>query len=88
MRWLPARAHDNGVFLVFSNGLGVDDNEIRAGALSARKPMILDPCRRILTETWRTGGDKEQGRVEVSTDTRWISTRRPELYKPLTVPTG
>ena len=22
MRWLPARAHDNGMFLVFSNGVG------------------------------------------------------------------
>ncbi|MBM3476249.1 MAG: acyltransferase, partial [Armatimonadetes bacterium] len=31
MRWLPTRAHDNGVFLIFSNGVGVDDNEIRTG---------------------------------------------------------
>jgi hypothetical protein len=37
MRWLPARAHDNGLFLVYSNGIGVDDNEIRTGALSLRK---------------------------------------------------
>jgi hypothetical protein len=27
MRWLPARAHDNGLFLVYSNGVGVDDDE-------------------------------------------------------------
>lgn len=38
MRWLPARAHDNGLFLVFSNGIGVDDDEIRTG-----NSMILDP---------------------------------------------
>jgi hypothetical protein len=31
MRWLPARAHDNGVFYVFSNGVGVDDDEVRTG---------------------------------------------------------
>jgi hypothetical protein len=27
-------AHDTGVFLVFSNGVGVDDDEIRTGVLS------------------------------------------------------
>ena len=37
LRWLPARAHDNGLFLVFSNGVGVDDDEIRTG-----NAMILD----------------------------------------------
>jgi len=37
-RWLPARAHDNGLFLVFSNGVGVDDDEVRTG-----NAMILDP---------------------------------------------
>jgi predicted amidohydrolase len=36
MRWLPARAHDNGLFLVYSNGVGVDDDEIRTGVLSLR----------------------------------------------------
>ena len=25
MRWLPARAHDNGLFLIYSNGIGVDE---------------------------------------------------------------
>ena len=48
MRWLPARAHDNGMFLVFSNGVGVDDDEIRTG-----NAMILDPYGRILAETWK-----------------------------------
>ena len=28
MRWLPSLAHDNGTFVVFSNGVGVDDDEI------------------------------------------------------------
>ena len=23
MRWLPSRAHDNGLFLIFSNGVGM-----------------------------------------------------------------
>jgi len=25
LRWLPSRAHDNGVFYIFSNGVGKDD---------------------------------------------------------------
>ena len=48
MRWLPSRAHDNGLFLIFSNGVGVDDDEIRTG-----NAMILDPYGRILAETWK-----------------------------------
>ena len=88
MRWLPTRAHDNGVFLVFSNGVGVDDDEIRTG-----NAMIIDPYGRILEETWRAGDDMvvadlDAGLLDVSTGRRWIKTRRPELYEQLTVPTG
>ena len=50
MRWLPSRAHDNGLFLVFANGIGVDDDEIRTG-----NSMILDPYGRILAETTEPG---------------------------------
>jgi predicted amidohydrolase len=57
MRWLPGQAHDNGFFLIYSNGIGVVDNEIRTGVLSLRKPMILDPYGRILAETWKAGDD-------------------------------
>jgi predicted amidohydrolase len=46
MRWLPSRAHDNGIFLVFANGIGIDDDEIRTG-----NSMILDPYGRILSES-------------------------------------
>ena len=88
MRWLPTRAHDNGFFLVYSNGVGVDDDEIRTG-----NAMILDPYGRILSETCKAGDDMvvadlDASLLEVSTGNRWIKTRRPELYEPLTVPTG
>lgn len=88
MRWLPARAHDNGVFLVFSNGVGVDDDEIRTG-----NAMILDPYGRILAETWKAGDDMVVADLDASllpqsTGRRWLRTRRPELYGPLAVPTG
>jgi predicted amidohydrolase len=88
MRWLPARAHDNGVFLIFSNGVGVDDDEIRTG-----NAMILDPYGRILAETWKAGDDMvvadlDASLLSQSTGRRWLRTRRPELYGPLTMPTG
>jgi predicted amidohydrolase len=88
MRWLPSRAHDNGMFLVFSNGVGIDDDEVRTG-----NAMILDPYGRTLAETWDAGdamvvADLDAGLLAHTTGSRWISTRRPELYGPLTVPTG
>ena len=88
MRWLPARAHDNGLFLIFSNGVGDDDDEIRTG-----NAMILDPYGRILVETCKAGDDMviadlDGSLLEESTGRRWIKTRRPELYQPLAVRTG
>ena len=88
MRWLPSRAHDNGLFVVFSNGVGVDDDEVRTG-----NAMILDPYGRVLTETWKAGDDMVVADLDASllpesTGRRWIRTRRPELYAPLSVPTG
>jgi predicted amidohydrolase len=88
MRWLPSRAHDNGLFLIFSNGVGVDDDEIRTG-----NAMILDPYGRILAETWQAAdamvvADLDPALLETATGRRWIRARRPELYGPLTVRTG
>ena len=88
MRWLPARAHDNGLFLIFSNGIGPDDNEVRTG-----NAMILDPYGRILAETCQAGDDMVVADLDFSlrercTGVRWIKARRPELYRPLTQSTG
>ncbi len=88
LTWLPARAHDNGLFLLFSNGVGVDDDEIRTG-----NAMILDPYGRVLAETCRAEdymvvADLDASLRDNCTGARWIKTRRPELYKPLTISTG
>jgi predicted amidohydrolase len=88
MRWLPSRAHDNGLFLIFSNGVGVDDDEIRTG-----NAMILDPYGTILAETSKPGDDMviadlDRSLVASSTGRKWIKARRPELYGGLTVRTG
>jgi predicted amidohydrolase len=88
MRWLPSRAHDNGVFLIFSNGVGVDDDEIRTG-----NAMILDPYGRILAETCAAAdamvvADLDPGLLKNATGREWIAARRPELYGLLTTRTG
>jgi len=89
MRWLPERSHDNGLFLVFSNGVGVDDDEVRTG-----NAMIIDPHGRIIVETWKADDDMVVADLDASllercTGRSWIlKTRHPELYGPLTVPTG
>jgi predicted amidohydrolase len=88
MRWLPARAHDNGMFLVFSNGVGVDDDEVRTG-----NAMVLDPYGRILAESSSIEDDVVVADLDASlrercTGVRWIKARRPQLYGSLVVPTG
>ncbi|MBB5980996.1 nitrilase family protein [Kribbella solani] len=88
MRWLPARAHDNGLFVLFSNGVGRDDDEVRTG-----NAMILDPYGRIVAETPVPAesvvtADLDLDLVPLSTGRRWLRGRRPDLYAPLTHPTG
>lgn len=88
MRWLPSRAHDNGVFYLFSNGVGIDDDEVRTG-----NAMIIDPFGRILTETWKADDDMviaelDPGLRVDNTGQRWMKARRPDLYQSLTETTG
>jgi len=88
MRWLPSRAHDNGLFLLFANGVGVDDDEIRTG-----NAMILDPYGRTVAETNEPADDMvvadlDLSMIPLSTGRRWLRARRPELYAPLVQRTG
>ena len=88
MHWLPARAHDNGLFLIYSNGVGIDDDEVRTG-----NAMILDPYGDILVETWAARdamvvADLDPEVRRMTTGQSWLTARRPALYGPLTKPTG
>lgn len=88
MRWLPARAHDNGLFVLFSNGVGRDDDEVRTG-----NAMVLDPYGRIVAETPVADeavvvADLDLELVPTSTGRRWLRGRRPELYGVLTEARG
>ncbi len=88
LRWLPSRAHDNGLFLIFSNGVGRDDDEVRTG-----NAMLIDPYGEILAETDSVEDDMviadlDLDLIPFSTGRRWIKTRRPELYERLTIHLG
>ena len=88
MRWLPSRAYDNGYFIVFSNGVGPDDDEVRTG-----NAMLLDPQGEVLAETWKAAddvvvADLDPRLLERCAGRRRLRARRPDLYGSLTRATG
>ena len=81
LRWLPARAYDNGVYYVFSNPIGYDGEHLKNG-----NSLILDPYGEILTEV--RGFDNGLAVATVTRDKlslaggfRYKNARRPELYR-------
>jgi beta-ureidopropionase len=83
MKWLPARAYDNGIYAVFSNPIGMDDNQLKNGC-----SMIIDPFGDILTEC-RTFDDDvaialcTRERLKQAGGYRYLKARRPDLYKDI-----
>jgi predicted amidohydrolase len=80
MKWLPARAYDNAVYAIFSNPIGMDDDQVKNGC-----SMIVDPFGDIIAEC--RSFDNEIARALITpeklTDAggyRYINARRPELY--------
>ena len=83
LRWLPARAYDNGVYYVFSNPIGYDGEHLKNG-----NAMILDPYGDILAET--STFDSEIAIAELTPEklneaggSRYLKARRPELYSKI-----
>jgi predicted amidohydrolase len=86
MRWLPARAWENGVYAVFSNAVGLDDDTIKPGLA-----MILDPFGEVLAESQALGDDVVVAlltpeKLEQSSGRRYLRARRPDLYGKLVEP--
>ncbi|THU40479.1 nitrilase [Niastella caeni] len=80
MKWLPARAYDNGVYVVFSNPIGMDDDQLKNGC-----SMILDPFGDIIAECRQLGNDiaiatLTPRKLQQSGGYRYKNARRPELY--------
>ncbi len=86
LRWLPARCWENGVYGVFSNAIGIDDDTIKPGLA-----MILDPFGEVLVESQALGDDVvvallTADKLEQSSGRRYLRARRPELYGKLVEP--
>lgn len=80
MKWLPARAYDNAVYAIFSNPIGMDDDQLKNGC-----SMILDPFGDIIAECRRLGNDFTIAtlipeKLQQAGGHRYIQARRPELY--------
>ena len=80
MKWLPARAYDNAVYCVFSNAIGMDDDQLKNGC-----SMILDPYGDILTECRQLGDEMQTAiltreKLTLAGGYRYINARRPGLY--------
>jgi predicted amidohydrolase len=76
------------MFLLFSNGVGRDDDEVRTG-----NAMILDPYGEIVAESAAIGNDMVVADLDAtivasSSGRRWLRARRPELYASLAERTG
>jgi predicted amidohydrolase len=83
MKWLPARAYDNAVYAVFSNPIGMDDDQLKNGC-----SMILDPFGDIIAECRSLQDDMAIATLTADKLTkaggyRYLKARRPELYKDI-----
>lgn len=83
MKWLPARAYDNAIYVVFSNPIGMDGDQLKNGC-----SMIIDPFGEILVEcrsfdnSYVTALITPEKNIQAGGH-RYIKARRPELYQEI-----
>lgn len=80
MKWLPARAYDNAIYAIFSNPIGMDDDQLKNGL-----SMILDPFGDVIAEC--RSFDNEfviatitPEKLKQAGGYRYKKARKPELY--------
>ncbi|MEX0716089.1 MAG: nitrilase family protein [Planctomycetaceae bacterium] len=88
MRWLPARAYDNGLYVAFTNPIGRDDDTIKNG-----NSMVLDPFGEVIAECRKLGDDVTvalctDDKLAASSGRRYLRARRPDLYGKLVEPSS
>jgi predicted amidohydrolase len=81
MKWLPARAYDNGIYAVFSNPIGMDDDQLKNGC-----SMVIDPFGDVIAECRTLGNDIAiatcaHETLSRSGGRRYLQARKPELYR-------
>lgn len=80
MKWLPARAYDNAMYVVFANAIGMDHDQLKNGC-----SMILDPFGDILAECRKLDNDiaialAVPEKLQQAGGYRYKQARRPALY--------
>jgi predicted amidohydrolase len=83
MKWLPSRAYDNAIYLVFSNPIGMDDDQLKNGC-----SMIIDPYGDVIAECRKL--DNDIAAATITPDKlinagghRYKKARRPNLYREI-----
>lgn len=83
MKWLPSRAYDNAVYVVFANPIGMDDDQLKNGC-----SMIIDPFGDVVAECRTLGDDVISSalipeKLTLAGGYRYTLSRRPELYRDI-----
>jgi len=83
MKWLPSRAHDNGIYAIFSNPIGMDHDQLKNGC-----SMIIDPYGDIIAECRKLGADYVTAlltpdKLSRSGGYRYTMARKPKLYRDI-----
>jgi predicted amidohydrolase len=83
MKWLPSRAYDNAVYVVFSNPVGMDDDQLKNGC-----SMIIDPFGDVVAECRKLDNDMVSAvmipdKLNLAGGHRYLQARRPELYREI-----
>jgi predicted amidohydrolase len=83
IKWLPSRAYDNGIYVIFSNPIGMDDDQLKNGC-----SMIIDPFGDIIAECnsfnncFATATITPE-KLSAAGGNRYIKARRPNLYRDI-----
>jgi predicted amidohydrolase len=83
MKWLPARAYDNAVYIIFSNPIGMDDDQLKNGC-----SMIIDPFGDVIAECRKLGNEIQTAvitpeKIVNAGGFRYKKARRPDLYRDI-----
>jgi predicted amidohydrolase len=81
MKWLPARAYDNGIYAVFSNPIGMDDDQLKNGC-----SMVIDPFGDVIAECRSLDNEFTMAtcayqKIARSGGQRYREARKPESYR-------
>ena len=83
MKWLPSRAYDNAIYAIFSNAIGMDDDQLKNGC-----SMIIDPFGDVMAECRTLGDDLVSAvvnpeKLKQAGGYRYLNARRPDLYRDI-----